>query len=362
MVHNSVYDWIMNPASPPLTWVRVAIWMDNEPSLPSAGLSESGYMNGQWTQPPLRWPQWEWLYEWTMNPASPPMTWVRVAVWMDNEPNLPSADLSENGYMNGQWTQPPLRWPEWEWLYEWTMNPTSPPLTWVRVVILMDNEPSLPSTGLSESGYMNGQWTQPPLRWPEWEWLYEWTMNPTSPPLASVRVAIWMDNEPSLPSAGLSESGYMNGQWTQPPLRWPQWEWLYEWTMIPASPPLASVRVAIWMDNEPSLPSAGLSESGYMNGQWTQPPLRWPQWEWLYEWTMNPASPPLTSVRVAIRLASYLCLCLLPGYCQLWDDILTPYILTPGSIYRKIFWPRGQYIVTIFLPPSWYFDPPPNSI
>ena len=38
-----------------------------------------------------------------------------------------------------------------------------------------------------------------------------------------------------------------------------------------------------------------------------------------------------------------------------------PYILTPGSIYRTIFWPRGQYIVTIFWPPSLYFDPPPNS-
>ena len=43
-----------------------------------------------------------------------------------------------------------------------------------------------------------------------------------------------------------------------------------------------------------------------------------------------------------------------------WDDILTappPYILTPGSIYRMIFWPRGQYIVTIFLPPLRNFDP-----
>ena len=39
-----------------------------------------------------------------------------------------------------------------------------------------------------------------------------------------------------------------------------------------------------------------------------------------------------------------------------------PYILTPGSIYRTIFWPRGQYIVTIFWPPSRYFDPPPNNI
>ena len=39
-----------------------------------------------------------------------------------------------------------------------------------------------------------------------------------------------------------------------------------------------------------------------------------------------------------------------------------PYIMTPGSIYRTIFWPRGQYIVTIFWPPSRYFDPPHNSI
>ena len=39
-----------------------------------------------------------------------------------------------------------------------------------------------------------------------------------------------------------------------------------------------------------------------------------------------------------------------------------PYILTPGSIYRTIFWPRGQYIVTIFWPPSRYFDPPPNIV
>ena len=39
-----------------------------------------------------------------------------------------------------------------------------------------------------------------------------------------------------------------------------------------------------------------------------------------------------------------------------------PYTLTPGSIYRTIFWPRGQYIVTIFWPPSRYFDPPPNIV
>ena len=39
-----------------------------------------------------------------------------------------------------------------------------------------------------------------------------------------------------------------------------------------------------------------------------------------------------------------------------------PYILTPGSIYRTIFWPRGQYIVTIFWPPSRCFDPPPNIV
>ena len=38
-----------------------------------------------------------------------------------------------------------------------------------------------------------------------------------------------------------------------------------------------------------------------------------------------------------------------------------PYILTPGSMYRTIFWPRGQCIITIFWPPSQYFDPPPNS-
>ena len=33
------------------------------------------------------------------------------------------------------------------------------------------------------------------------------------------------------------------------------------------------------------------------------------------------------------------------------------YILTPGSIYRTIFWPQGQYIVMIFCPP-----PPPHDI
>ena len=38
-----------------------------------------------------------------------------------------------------------------------------------------------------------------------------------------------------------------------------------------------------------------------------------------------------------------------------------PYILTPGSIYRAIFWCRGQYIATIFWPPSRYFDPPPSN-
>ena len=27
-----------------------------------------------------------------------------------------------------------------------------------------------------------------------------------------------------------------------------------------------------------------------------------------------------------------------------------------------IYWPRGQYIVTIFWPPSRYFDPPPNIV
>ena len=36
------------------------------------------------------------------------------------------------------------------------------------------------------------------------------------------------------------------------------------------------------------------------------------------------------------------------GFVPVWDDILTPYILTPGSIYYTIFWPRGQYIVTAF--------------
>ena len=38
------------------------------------------------------------------------------------------------------------------------------------------------------------------------------------------------------------------------------------------------------------------------------------------------------------------------GFVPVSDDILTPYILTPGSIYHTICWPRGQYIVTVFWP------------
>ena len=49
------------------------------------------------------------------------------------------------------------------------------------------------------------------------------------------------------------------------------------------------------------------------------------------------------------------------GQNQHRDDIWPPYILTPGSICRTTFWPRGQYIVTIFYSHSLYFDPPPNS-
>ena len=37
-----------------------------------------------------------------------------------------------------------------------------------------------------------------------------------------------------------------------------------------------------------------------------------------------------------------------------WDDILTP-------LYIDDILTRGQYIVTIFWPPTRYFDPPPNS-
>ena len=46
------------------------------------------------------------------------------------------------------------------------------------------------------------------------------------------------------------------------------------------------------------------------------------------------------------------------AWCRCETIFWPPYILTPGSIYRTIFWPRGQYIVTIFWPPSRYFDPP----
>ena len=49
------------------------------------------------------------------------------------------------------------------------------------------------------------------------------------------------------------------------------------------------------------------------------------------------------------------------GFVPVWDDILTPYILTPGSIYHKIFWPRGQYIVTVFWPLHDILTPPNST-
>ena len=49
------------------------------------------------------------------------------------------------------------------------------------------------------------------------------------------------------------------------------------------------------------------------------------------------------------------------GFVPVWDDILTPYILTPGSIYHTIFWPRGQYIVTVFWPLHDILTPPNST-
>ena len=49
------------------------------------------------------------------------------------------------------------------------------------------------------------------------------------------------------------------------------------------------------------------------------------------------------------------------GFVQVWDDILTPYILTPGSIYHTIFWPRCQYIVTVFWPLHDILTPPNST-
>ena len=49
------------------------------------------------------------------------------------------------------------------------------------------------------------------------------------------------------------------------------------------------------------------------------------------------------------------------GFVPVWDDILTPYILTPGSIYHSIFWPRGQYIVAVFWPLHDILTPPNST-
>ena len=46
------------------------------------------------------------------------------------------------------------------------------------------------------------------------------------------------------------------------------------------------------------------------------------------------------------------------AWCRCETIFWPPYILTPGSIYRTIFWPGGQYIVTIFWPPLTIFWPP----
>ena len=74
-------------------------------------------------------------------------------------------------------------------------------------------------------------------------------------------------------------------------------------------------------------------------------------WYCIHFWLLSKALYPILVMAIILTMLTFY-----------WDRCETifwpPYILTPRSIYRTISWPRGQYIVTIFWPPSRYFDPP----